>query len=158
MKLLSAGILLYRYHDAVLEVLLVHPGGPYWVNKDLGAWSIPKGLLEGNENPLDAARREFEEETGFAIAGEFIDLGKLKQPSGKTVHAFAVEGDISSRDIKSNLFELEWPRHSGEIQTFPEVDEGEWFDLKTAGMKIASGQKPFLDRLVEAIGVSHKSD
>ena len=146
----SAGILLFRYHGEALEVLLIHPGGPFWENRDLGAWSMPKGLLEDDENLLDAARREFEEETGFKVDGEFIDLGELKQPSGKIVHAFALEGNIDSQDIKSNVFELEWPRHSGVIQTFPEVDQGEWFDLETALNKIAPGQRLFLDRLVAA--------
>ena len=148
MRQRSAGILLYRYQGKELQVLLVHPGGPFWVNKDQGAWSIPKGLFETDEQPLVAARREFEEETGFSVEGDFIDLGEQKQPSGKMIHIFALEGDIDVSKLASNTFPLEWPRHSGQIQEFPEVDKGEWFDLETASVKISKGQLPFLATLI----------
>jgi predicted NUDIX family NTP pyrophosphohydrolase len=144
----SAGILLYRYQGNDVEVLLVHLGGPYWLHKDLAAWSIPKGLCEADENLLQAARREFEEETGFAVDGDFIYLGELKQSTGKIVHAWALEGELDADKIRSNTFSMEWPRNSGRIQEFPEVDKGAWFDLKTARRKIIKGQIPFLDRLV----------
>lgn len=144
----SAGILLYRYRGDELEVLLVHPGGPFWVRKNMGAWSIPKGLFEENEDPLEAARREFKEETGFSVSGQFIQLGELKQPSRKIIHAWALEGDIDTRRLSSNTFTLEWPRHSGQQQEFPEIDRGEWFGLETARSKILKGQAPFLDRLL----------
>lgn len=143
----SAGILLYRYHSDSLLVLLVHPGGPFWENKDTGAWSIPKGLYETDEDPLSAAKREFQEETGFAVVGDFLDLGELTQPSGKIVHTWALAGDLDVSKLISNTFELEWPRHSGRMQVFPEVDKGAWFDLETAKQKISPGQAPFLDRL-----------
>lgn len=149
MPRISAGILLYRYQSDKLEVLLVHLGGPFWINKDAGAWSIPKGLCETGENLLQAARREFEEETGFAVDGRFISLGKLKQPSGKIIHAWALEGRIDVSKIKSNTFSLEWPPHSGRIREFPEVDRGDWFDLEMAQQKISKGQRPFLSRLKE---------
>jgi predicted NUDIX family NTP pyrophosphohydrolase len=143
----SAGILLYRYDSDNLSVLLVHPGGPFWENKDTGAWSIPKGLYATDEDPLSAAKREFQEETGFAVEGDFLDLGELKQPSGKIVHAWALAGDLDVSKLISNTFELEWPRHSGRKQVFPEVDKGAWFGLETAKQKISPGQAPFLDRL-----------
>jgi predicted NUDIX family NTP pyrophosphohydrolase len=143
----SAGILLYRYRDEELQVLLVHPGGPFWVKKDLGAWSIPKGLLEGDEAPLAAAKREFQEETGFAVDGRFLELGELRQTSGKIIHAWALQGDVDEDRISGNTFTLEWPPHSGKTQSFPEVDSGEWYDLATARKKIHKGQAPFLDRL-----------
>lgn len=144
----SAGILLYRYRDRCLEVLLVHPGGPYWSGKDLGAWSIPKGLFEADEDALVAARREFHEETGFDPDGDFLSLGKAKQPSGKIVHAWALQGDLDVDRIVSNTFTMEWPPHSGKIEGFPEVDRGEWFDLEAARVKITKGQRPLLERLV----------
>lgn len=129
-------------------MLLVHPGGPLWKNKDPGAWSIPKGLFEQNEDPVEAARREFKEETGFEIEGPFIGLGEIKQPSGKVVHVWAIEGNIDQSRIVSNTFPMEWPMHSGRWQEVPEIDRGEWFDLQTARMKIYKGQEPFLDRLL----------
>lgn len=147
----SAGILLYRFHDDTLYVLLVHPGGPFWVGKDLGAWSIPKGLLEKDEAPLETAKREFAEETGFKVDGEFIELGKLKQPSGKIVHAWALEGNIDASQITSNTFTLEWPRNSGRIQEYPEVEKGDWFDLETARKKMHKGQVRFLDKLIASL-------
>ncbi len=144
----SAGILLYRYRDRHLEVLLVHPGGPYWSGKDLGAWSIPKGLFDPEEDPLAAARREFREETGFDPDGDFLSLGKVKQPSGKIVHAWALEGELDVNRISSNIFTMEWPPHSGKMERFPEIDRGEWFDLDVAKTKITRGQRQLLERLI----------
>ena len=151
MRQRSAGILLYRLEDGNVQVLLVHPGGPFWINKDAGAWSIPKGLYEADEDSLSAAKREFEEETGFVVDGDFLDLGELKQPSGKIVHAWAIAGNLDVSQLRSNTFELEWPRHSGQIQHFPEVDKGAWFDMTTAREKISAGQAAFLDRLLAAL-------
>ena len=148
----SAGILAYRHTDGVLEVLLVHPGGPLWAKKDAGAWSIPKGLLAPGEDPLEAARREFAEETGFAIDGEFLPLGSHRQPSGKVVHVWAVAADVDVARLRSNLFELEWPPRSGKRQQFPEVDRAGWFPLLTAREKILKGQREFLERLSATIG------
>jgi predicted NUDIX family NTP pyrophosphohydrolase len=142
----SAGLLLYRRRK-VLEVLLVHPGGPFWAGKDLGAWSIPKGEYDPGEDPLAAARREFREETGFSVAGEFIPLTPRKQPSGKIIEAWAVEGDCDAAAIRSNLFTLEWPPHSGRQQQFPEVDRAAWFSLAAAREKIIKGQAGFLEEL-----------
>ena len=143
----SAGIVLYRVGDGGPEVLLVHPGGPFWAKKDLGAWSIPKGELEPDEDPLAAARREFEEETGCRISGEFRPLAPLKQPGGKTVYAWAVEGDCDPAAIKSNTFSMEWPPHSGRRQEFPEVDRAAWFPLDEAKKKILPGQVGFIESL-----------
>jgi predicted NUDIX family NTP pyrophosphohydrolase len=145
---LSAGLLLYRVREDTVEVMLVHMGGPYWERKDAGAWSIPKGEYERSEAPLAAARREFAEETGLmAPAREPADLGTVKQPSGKLIRAFAVEGDADPSAIRSNSFELEWPRGSGRVQEFPEVDRAEWFELESARAKLVGGQVPFLDAL-----------
>ena len=152
MTVQSAGILLFRFKNELLEVMLVHPGGPFWVNKDLGAWSIPKGLIEENEQPLEAAKREFEEETGFDVEGDFVELGALKQPSKKIVHAWALKKDIDTTKIVSNTFELEWPRHSGQIREYPEIDRGAWFGIEEAKLKISKGQVKFLDILVKRIG------
>ncbi len=149
----SAGILLFRFRDNKLEVLLVHPGGPFWAGKDAGAWSIPKGVFT-EEDPLDAARREFKEETGFDVDGEFIELGQLKQPSGKTIHAWALQKDIDETKVVSNTFRLEWPRHSGRFREYPEIDRAQWFELKEARKKLLKGQAGFLDRLTEVIGYS----
>lgn len=147
----SSGILLYKFNNEKLEVMLVHPGGPFWARKDKGAWSIPKGLLEENENPLEAAKREFKEETGFDIDGEFISLGELQQPSKKIVHAWAIEMDLDATRIRSNTFTLEWPKNSGKIQEYPEIDKGDWFDIKQAKKKILIGQISFIDSLIEII-------
>jgi predicted NUDIX family NTP pyrophosphohydrolase len=144
----SYGILLYRRTDGGLQVLLVHPGGPFWAGRDAGAWSIPKGLPEENEAPLATARREFGEETGTAVDGDFIPLGELKQRSGKIIHAWALEHDLDTTRIRSNTFSLEWPRHSGRRQEHPEIDEGRWFSIDEARHRIASGQAGFLDRLL----------
>jgi len=147
----SAGILLYRYNtDRQLEVFLVHPGGPFWKNKEKGAWSIPKGEF-GEEPPLEAARREFWEETGCSVEGPFEDLGSVKQPGGKTVYAYAAEGDIDPESIQSNTFEMEWPPKSGKKQAFPEIDRAGWFDLAAAAVKILQGQRPLLGRLEEVV-------
>jgi predicted NUDIX family NTP pyrophosphohydrolase len=146
-KQLSAGILLYRLRDGRIEVLLVHPGGPFWSNKDDGAWSIPKGQYEIAEDPLVVARREFYEETGSHVSGPFIPLTPLKQPSGKVIAAWAVEGDLDAGAIRSNTFSLEWPPKSGKHQEFPEVDRAGWYDLSLAAMKLLPGQRAFLDQL-----------
>lgn len=143
----SAGILLYRMYDTQLQVFLVHPGGPYFVKKDDGSWSIPKGEFESGEDPQAAAKREFEEETGHPLDGNFIKLQPVKQKSGKTVYTWAVEGDINHTQIVSNLFEMEWPPRSGKKQSFPEIDRAEWFDIETAKAKIIPGQSPLLDEL-----------
>lgn len=142
----SAGILLYR-NEQNPEVLLVHPGGPFWKNKDEGAWSIPKGEFTEDEEPLKAAIREFEEETGKLVSGDFIELTPIKQKGGKVVHAFALEGDINTAEIQSNTFEIEWPPKSGRKQQFPEVDKVEWFDIATAKTKINSSQAILLEEL-----------
>jgi predicted NUDIX family NTP pyrophosphohydrolase len=143
----SAGLLMYRRRRGVLEVLLVHPGGPFWAGKDLGAWSIPKGEYDPGEDPLAAARREFREETGFSVTGEFIPLMPRKQPSGKIIEAWAVEGDCDAAAMHSNVFTLEWPPHSGRQQQFPEVDRAAWFFLADAREKIIKGQVGFLEEL-----------
>jgi len=148
----SAGILMYRRGPHGLEVLLVHPGGPFWAKKDLGAWSIPKGEYSDNEEPLAVAIREFAEETGARPSGDFRPLGELVQPGRKIVTAFAVEGDLDPATLTSNTFELEWPPRSGRKATFPEVDRAEWFSSALAREKILPGQGKFIVRLTEAIG------
>ena len=152
MARLSAGLLLYRRRRGVLEVFLVHPGGPFWAGKDAGAWSIPKGEFSPGEYPLAAARREFGEETGFTAAGEFLPLTPLKQPSGKIIQAWAVAGDCDPGAIRSNTFSLEWPPRSGRRQEFPEVDRAAWFTLAGAREKISQGQAGFLEELREKLG------
>jgi len=147
----SYGILLFRHTAGHLQVLLVHPGGPFWAGRDAGVWSIPKGLPEADEFPLAAARREFREETGFEVDGDFVELGELRQPSGKIVHAWALEGDLDVEQIRSNTFILEWPRNSGRHQDYPEVDTGRWFSIDQARLRITRGQMGFLDRLVERL-------
>ena len=144
----SAGILMYRRSENGLEVLLVHPGGPFWAKKDLGAWSIPKGEYSDAEEALAVAVREFEEETGLRPQGDFQPLGELVQPGRKIVTAWAVEGDFDIATLKSNMFELEWPPKSGRKAYFPEVDRAAWFSLDQAGKKILPGQKEFLARLM----------
>jgi predicted NUDIX family NTP pyrophosphohydrolase len=143
----SAGILAFRRNADRLEVLLVHPGGPFWRTKDLGAWSIPKGEFGRDEEAETAARREFREELGIEMTEALLPLGDVRQKGGKVVTAFAVEADIDVRNIQSNTFELEWPPRSGRRQTFPEVDRAEWFDLAAAGVKINEAQRTLLDRL-----------
>jgi predicted NUDIX family NTP pyrophosphohydrolase len=149
----SAGILMYRRRPGSgLELLLVHPGGPFWAKKDAGAWSIPKGEYEQGEDPLLVARREFEEETGMPISGEFLHLGELVSPGRKTVTGFALEGDFDPAALRSNLFELEWPPRSGQRKSFPEVDRAAWFSPAEARQKILSGQREFITRLHAALG------
>jgi predicted NUDIX family NTP pyrophosphohydrolase len=144
----SAGILLHRERDGRREVLLVHPGGPFWARKDAGAWSIPKGEYGDGEDPQACARREFEEELGTPLdAGELTELGSVRQRNGKVVVAFAAEGDLDAASILSNTFELEWPPRSGTIREFPEVDRAAWFDLETAREKLIPAQAALLDRL-----------
>jgi predicted NUDIX family NTP pyrophosphohydrolase len=135
-----------------LEVLLVHPGGPLWANKDLGSWSIPNGEYPDTEDPLDAARREFREETGFTAGSDFLDLGEVRQRGGKLVHAWACEGDCDPAELKSNYFSMEWPPRSGRQQEFPEVDRAGWFTIEEARGRILQSQQPFIDRLTERIG------
>jgi predicted NUDIX family NTP pyrophosphohydrolase len=144
----AAGILLYRRSSRGLEVLLAHPGGPLWARKDFGAWTLPKGQFTDAERPLDAAKREFEEELGSPPAGEFITIGSIKQPSGKVVHAFVAESDFDCSTVQSNLFSLEWPPKSGQRAQFPEVDRAAWFTIDEARQKLLKGQQPFLDRLL----------
>jgi predicted NUDIX family NTP pyrophosphohydrolase len=147
----SAGILLHRTRANRLEVLLVHPGGPFWTRRDEGAWSIPKGEYETSEDPLLAARREFEEELGTAPPdGPTIDLGEIRQRAGKVVRAWAIEGDIDVAAVKSNTFELEWPPRSGRTIDVPEVDRAEWFTIEDAGKKINPAQVELLERLAGA--------
>jgi predicted NUDIX family NTP pyrophosphohydrolase len=146
---LSAGVLLYRTRDGGVEVLIAHPGGPFWAGKDDGAWSIPKGEYTDGEEPWTVAQREFLEELGLPLpAGSRIDFGALKQPSGKVITGFAVEGDLDVTDAHSNTFELEWPKGSGRVREFPEIDRVGWFGVAQARTKLLTGQRPFLDRLM----------
>ena len=147
----SAGLLMYRLRDSTLEVFLVHPGGPYWAKKDLGAWSMPKGEFAEEEDRLDAAKREFQEETGFLPKGNFIALTPIKQPGGKLVHAWAFKGDCDAKAIVSNTFSIEWPPRSGKHQEFPEVDRAGWFTIEAAKEKILKGQASFLEELIHKI-------
>jgi predicted NUDIX family NTP pyrophosphohydrolase len=148
----SAGILMYRQKNDQLEVLLVHPGGPFWKKKDLGAWSIPKGELE-DEDALLAAKREFEEEIGTPINGEMVSLTPQEQKSGKVVQAWAVEGDLNPEEIRSNTFEMEWPPKSGRKQEFPEIDRAEWFPVRIALQKINPAQATFIRELIEKLDI-----
>lgn len=147
----SAGLLMYRKRNQSIQVLLIHPGGPFWAKKDLGAWSMPKGEFGQEEDGLKAARREFEEETGSLPTGRFFRLGAVKQPSGKVIHAWAFEGDLDAKKIKSNTFSLEWPPQSGKQQEFPEADRAEWFDIDLAREKITRGQLEFIDELLRIL-------
>lgn len=150
----SAGLLMYRRRNGILEVLLVHPGGPFWTKKDVGSWSIPKGeYTSEEEDPLEVAKREFQEETSFKASGEFIPLTPLKQPSGKIITAWAFEGDCDASAIKSNTFAIEWPPRSGRQQEFPEVDRAGWFSIPAAKEKIIKGQAGFLDELDEILKI-----
>lgn len=151
----SAGILMFRRSPRGVELLLAHPGGPFWANKDQGAWSIPKGEYEDGEEPLEAAKREFAEELGGALPSRpFLDLGAIKQKSRKVIAAFAIEGDFDPATLASNRFELEWPPKSGRKQSFAEVDRAEWFAPAEAREKIQPGQAPFIARLLEYLGIS----
>ncbi len=148
---LSAGVLLYRTRDGVVEALIAHPGGPFWARRDDGVWSIPKGEHSEGEDPWKAAQREFGEELGLALpAGPRLDLGTLKQPSGKVVTAFAVGADLDVTGARSNTFPLEWPKGSGTVKEFPEVDRVGWFTVTQARTKLLKGQRAFLDRLMTA--------
>jgi predicted NUDIX family NTP pyrophosphohydrolase len=147
----SAGVLLYRQTHGRLEVLLVHPGGPLWAKKDDGAWTIPKGELDEGEDAQAAARREFEEETGAAVAGELIALDPLRQPSGKVIHAFAAAGEFDPQALRSNTFSIEWPPRSGRLQSFPEIDRAAWLSIAEAQRKIIPGQRPFLQQLQQVL-------
>ena len=152
----SAGLLLYRRRDA-LEVFLVHPGGPFWIKKDAGAWSLPKGEIGKGEDPLQAAKREFFEETGFRIDGDFHPLQPVKQSGGKVVYAWAVEADCDPGRLRSNLFTMEWPPKSGRMQRFPEVDRAGWFDIAEARKRILASQTGFLDQLVAPLAIEQES-
>jgi predicted NUDIX family NTP pyrophosphohydrolase len=153
---LSAGILMWRHGADGVEVLLGHFGGPLWAKKDAGAWAIPKGVVEAGETPEQAARREFQEELGFPAAGPLVALGRIRQKGGKTVEAFALEGDLDAAAIRSNEFTLEWPPRSGRMQRFPEIDRAAWFTLAEAQEKILPSQAPVLE-LLESIIDSAKS-
>ena len=148
----SAGILLYRQAELGPEVLLVHPGGPFWAKKDDGVWSIPKGLFEPGEESLTAARREFAEETGHAPSGDFVALGSFRQASGKTIVAYAVAGDFDLSGFRSNSFEMEWPQRSGRLQSFPEADRAGWFTLAQALHKLNKGQVAIIEALARHLG------
>jgi len=142
---------MYRRRDGSLEVFLVHPGGPFWAKKDLGSWTIPKGEYREGEDPFQAARREFQEETGFTAGGSFTALGDLKQPSGKILTAWAFEGDCDPAQLKSNTFPLAWPPRSGRQTEFPEIDRGAWFPIEAAREKLLPGQRPLLDGLLRSL-------
>jgi predicted NUDIX family NTP pyrophosphohydrolase len=147
----SAGLLLYRIQSGAPEVLLVHPGGPFWAKKDEGAWSIPKGEVAAGESPLAAAEREFREETGCGAQGEFLPLTTLRQPSGKTIHAWALQGDCDPTELQSNAFTLEWPPRSGKQAQFPEIDRAAWFSVPVALRKILPGQQGFVTELARLL-------
>jgi predicted NUDIX family NTP pyrophosphohydrolase len=147
MPKLSAGLLMYRRRKDAIEVFLAHPGGPFWKNKDDGGWSIPKGEYSQEESALDAARREFREETGFEAGTDFIWLEQIRQPSGKIISVWAFEGDCDPAALRSNTFSMEWPPKSGRTRDFPEVDRADWFPLDVARKKLLKGQLGFLDRL-----------
>jgi predicted NUDIX family NTP pyrophosphohydrolase len=149
----SAGVLAFRRRGRDVEFFLVHPGGPFWAKKDDGAWSIPKGLIDENENAEAAARREFQEETGVKLDGPMIELGTFRQPSSKIIQAWALECDIDPANIVSNDFEMEWPPKSGRNAKFPEVDRAAWFDRARATVKILKGQRPIIDALSKRLGV-----
>lgn len=154
----SAGILLFHIRDERLRVLLVHPGGPFWQRKDDGAWSLPKGEYAGDESAADAAVREFREETGMSLsATRLIDLGEIRQRSGKRIRAWAAEGDFDVNELTSNVFELEWPPRSGKTRQFPEVDSAQWCDPETARRKLIPGQADLVDRLVSALRENNRS-
>jgi predicted NUDIX family NTP pyrophosphohydrolase len=150
----SAGILAFRRRGGQVEVLLAHPGGPFWMKKDAGAWTIPKGVVQPDAL-LDGALREFNEETGFIAQGEFVALAPVRQTSGKTVHAFAFEGDFDPATFSSNTFEMEWPPRSGQRKAFPEIDRIGWFDPQEAAAKIISYQRPFLAELQTRLAKTH---
>jgi predicted NUDIX family NTP pyrophosphohydrolase len=151
-RIQSAGLLLFRRRGGDIQVLLAHPGGPFWKQKDEGVWSIPKGLIGAHENPFSAALREFGEETGHHPEGEAIALGNARQPGGKKiVHAWAMPGDFDAAGLQSNMFEMEWPPRSGRRQSFPEIDRAAWFNIAEAQLKILKGQVVFIQRLLETL-------
>jgi len=152
----TAGLLVYRRRQGEIEVFLAHPGGPYWAKKDAGAWSIPKGEFLDPEAPLAAAKREFLEEIGQSVEGEFLALTPRKPPGGKTIHAFAVEGDVDADNVTSNLFDMEWPPHSGRMQSFPEVDRGAWFKIDEARRRLMKGQILILEELIERLSAERR--
>jgi predicted NUDIX family NTP pyrophosphohydrolase len=152
---LSAGLLMYRHRDRNLEVLLVHPGGPYWAAKDDGAWSIPKGEYDEGDDAFEAAKREFLEETGITAEGIFQPLSVLKQPSGKRIAAWAFEGDCDASSVRSNMFTLEWPPRSGRHTEFPEIDRAAWFEVREAVKKLTKGQVGFIEELCRMLKVPY---
>ena len=154
-KKTTAGLLLYRRHGEV-EVFLVHPGGPFWAKKDAGAWSLPKGEIDEGEDPLQAAKREFTEETGFSIDGEFRRLDPVKQSGGKVVHAWAIEADCDPAQVRSNLFSMEWPPKSGQKKEFPEVDRAQWFNIPEARKRILVAQIGLIDQLISILTVKER--
>lgn len=151
MKKQSAGILLYRIKGSEPEFFLVHPGGPFWIKKDMHAWSVPKGEFNDDEDPLEAAKREFEEETGIRLKGDFIRLTPVTQKGGKKIFCFGCRGDLDDKAIKSNTFEIEWPPRSGKLKSFPEIDRGEWLAISEARSRINEAQASFLDELLKLI-------
>ncbi len=151
MPKLSAGLLMFRRANTGIEVLLVHPGGPFWQKKDIGSWSVPKGEYEKGEDPLEAAKREFEEETGVAPRGDFISLEEVKQSSGKVIAVWALEGNCSAEQVRSNTFQMEWPPRSGKLQEFPEVDRAGWFSLEEARDRISKGQVSFIEKFINRL-------
>lgn len=153
-RAVSSGLILFRRSSGKLEVLLAHPGGPFWARRDLGAWTIPKGAVDEGEDLLDAARREFREETGIEPGGPFVSLGSIKQRAGKTVHAWAWEGDADAQTLTSNAMQTEWPRGSGRFLSFPEVDRCDWFDMPAARAKINPAQAALINRLETIVNSS----
>lgn len=147
----SAGLLLFRRREAEVEVLLAHPGGPFWSRRDDAAWTLPKGEIDEGEEPLAAALREFAEETGFDAAPPYLPLGELRQKSGKRISAWACEGEADPARLRSNLFEMEWPPRSGRLKQFPEVDRVQWYGLELARRKLIAGQAPFIDALEQVL-------
>jgi predicted NUDIX family NTP pyrophosphohydrolase len=157
MPKMSAAILPYRLTEGRLEVFLVHPGGPFWAGRDLGAWSLAKGEFESPEDPRDAAKREFMEETGFEVIGDLVRLEPRKQPGGKLIYAWAIEASYDPRELRSNTFTLEWPRGSGTQREFPEVDRAAWFDIDEARRRLLPGQVPFIEELATRVAADRRT-